>query len=235
MKNNWYKKLLCLAVFAIAMGFLEAAVVVYLRELYYPDGFHFPLNSISGHIAGVEIVREAATIIMLVCVGYLTGTTRLQRFAAFVFAFAVWDLVYYLGLYVWVGWPASLVDWDILFLIPVPWVAPVWAPCLIALLMVIGGLHVLLVSQRYEDFKISRKKWLVVWMGCSICLSTFMFDYLAAHPVSYWLDVLFGGGHAMEGLSYYVPHEFPAVLFSIGAFFFGAPIFYSMYQTLKLK
>jgi hypothetical protein len=37
------KTIIWLAVFSMAMGYLESAVVVYLRKLYYPDGFKFPL------------------------------------------------------------------------------------------------------------------------------------------------------------------------------------------------
>jgi hypothetical protein len=235
MKNNWYKTIVSLAVFAIAMGFLESAVVIYLRVLYYPDGFQFPLRAMSNALLRVEILREAATIIMLVSVGYVVGKTALQRFAAFVFAFAIWDIVYYLGLYVCIGWPLSLNDWDLLFLIPIPWVAPVWAPCVIALIMVIGSLHVLLVSQRDFTFRISGKKWLVMWMGCGICLCTFMCDYFIQHSTSYWLNVVFGNGKVAQGLSTYIPNTFPSFLFLIGTFFFAAPIFHSIYTHLKSK
>src|ERR1044072_1842951 len=131
--NSLPKTIAWISLFAISMGFLESSVVIYLRELYYPSGFQFPLQPIPMAIARVEFFRELATLIMLIGVGILSGKTRLQRFAYFVLAFGIWDLFYYLFLYLFIGWPQSLATWDILFLIPVPWVGPVWAPCLLCL------------------------------------------------------------------------------------------------------
>ncbi len=123
----------------IAVGYVEGAVVVYLRALYYPEGFHFPVLLISDRLAAVEIAREAASILLLSAAARLAGERFLERFGAFMVLFGVWDLVYYVVLAVLVGWPASLADWDILFLIPVPWVGPVWAPCLVSVVLVVAG------------------------------------------------------------------------------------------------
>ena len=42
-----------LLLYAVAMGYLEAAVVVYLRAIYYPEGFSFPLKPMDAGILGV--------------------------------------------------------------------------------------------------------------------------------------------------------------------------------------
>ena len=47
------------AVFAVAFGWVEAAVVVYLRALVYPDGFALPLRPIAPSIAVVELELPA--------------------------------------------------------------------------------------------------------------------------------------------------------------------------------
>ena len=86
-------------IFGIAMGFLEAAVVVYLREIYYPNGFEFPLvTNFVEKILAVDIVREFCTIVMLAVIGILAGKKFVQRFSHFLFTFAVWDIFYYVGL-----------------------------------------------------------------------------------------------------------------------------------------
>src|SRR5436190_14320204 len=98
MMSQLKKTILLLSLFSIAMGFMESAVVIYLRELYYPDGFKFPLVPIPPHIALVEFLREAATLIMLVIIGGIAGKNPTQRFCFFLFCFAVWDLFYYIFL-----------------------------------------------------------------------------------------------------------------------------------------
>jgi len=118
--NSLHKQLWWLIVFSVAMGFLEAAVVVYLRLHYYPNGFEFPLVPLEERIATVEILREAATLVMLIGVGVLAGKNLQQRVAFFLLAFAIWDLVYYVGLKLVLDWPSSWLAWDILFLIPAP-------------------------------------------------------------------------------------------------------------------
>src|SRR4030095_13106258 len=137
MMGSLRKTLLFLLLFSTAMGFLEAAVVIYLRKLYYPGGFDFPLVVIPRDVAVVELFREGATLIMLLAVGFLTGKTTAQRFCYFLFCFATWDIFYYVFLKVFLGWPESLLTWDILFLLPVPWVGPVLAPCLSSLTMIL--------------------------------------------------------------------------------------------------
>lgn len=122
-----------MSVFFMAMAYLESAVVVYLRALYYPEGFDFPLVPMDNTLVGTELGREAATILMLLAVPALVTRSALERFAWFCFGFGVWDIFYYVWLKVLLDWPSSLFSRDLLFLIPVPWVGPVWAPCVISL------------------------------------------------------------------------------------------------------
>src|SRR5690349_1048470 len=141
------RSLLWLTLFSIAMGFLESAVVIYLRALYYPHGFEFPLVLMPNTMAGVELLREAATIVMLVSIGIIAGRNTAQRFSFFIYSFAVWDIFYYIFLKVFVDWPPSFFTWDILFIIPVPWVGPVLAPCIISLTMIVLTLFVIIAAE----------------------------------------------------------------------------------------
>ena len=111
--------LILLGIFAIAMGFLEAIVVVYLRALYYPNGFNFPLTMFSQRLIEIEWVREIATVVMIITIAWVAGKNFLQRFSYFLYVFAVWDIFYYVALKVFLDWPASFLTWDLLFLIPV--------------------------------------------------------------------------------------------------------------------
>jgi hypothetical protein len=173
-----YKNLIWLALFSIAMGFLETSIVVYLRKLYYPQGFRFPLMPIPPDIALIEFLREAATIIMLVCAGILAGKNTSERFGFFVFSFAVWDIFYYVFLKLILGWPESLSTWDILFLIPIPWVGPVIAPCLVSLTMMLLTLVILVHSDRGYQTKLHLTEWLLLCCGSLLLIYSFCSDYL---------------------------------------------------------
>jgi hypothetical protein len=141
------RRLLFAGTFAAAFGFVEAAVVVYLRAaLGLAGGERLLLqdvdklsttmalaqNAASQSLMRVEVAREAATIVMLLSVAMLAARALRDRWAAFLWMFAIWDIVYYLGLWATVRWPASLLDVDVLFLIPVPWLAQVWFPVLVS-------------------------------------------------------------------------------------------------------
>ena len=146
-------------IFAIAMGYLEAAVVVYLRELYYPNGFYikekvgFPfikfglveeLKPFSKKLILTELGREAATIIMLVTLSLIAGNSIKSYIAYFLILFGIWDIFYYVFLKVILGWPESLSTTDVFFLIPVPWIGPVWLPVLLSLIIISIGLIILI-------------------------------------------------------------------------------------------
>ncbi len=134
-------KLIILAIFAAAFGFIESAVVTYLRvavgllspSTYQPVQI---LNGLEGHLFLIEFFREAATLVILICIAFLAVPHKRERVAAFLWSFAVWDIFYYFWLYVLIGWPWSLANTDVLFLIPVAWLAPVWFPLLVSILTI---------------------------------------------------------------------------------------------------
>jgi hypothetical protein len=130
-------------VFAAAMAYLEAAVVVYLqRALAITPDHLFPLrgSDVVGSLAAIEVGREFATLVMLAGIGVLAGRRWIDRLAWTAVAFGIWDIAYYGWLWVLVGWPHSPGTWDVLFLIPVPWAGPVWAPVVVSLALIGFGL-----------------------------------------------------------------------------------------------
>jgi hypothetical protein len=137
-----------LLLLGLAVGWFEAAVVVDLRALYYPAGFRFPVVLVIDRVIVVEVVREAASILLLAAAARLAGRFFLERFAAFMILFGTWDLLYYVFLKLILGWPEGLADWDILFLIPVPWLGPVWAPCVVSLALVAAGSYLYWTADR---------------------------------------------------------------------------------------
>lgn len=166
-----------LTLWATAFGVAEGAVVVYLRRLCYPDqpddGPLFPLRVVDPLILNVEKAREAGTLLMLVAVAMLAERRPLRRFAAFAFCFGVWDLVYYAFLHVALGWPASLMTWDVLFLIPLPWSAPVLAPVLVSLAL-IGGAVLLLRREEEAANPLRLGHWLAMIAGAALILGAFL-------------------------------------------------------------
>lgn len=132
------------AVFAVAMAYLESAVVVYLREaLGVGTGDVFPIDlesELSGRLGWIEVGREAATLVMIGGIGWVAGRSGLERLAWAAVVFGMWDIGYYFWLWVFSGWPESLLTWDLLFLIPAPWAGPVWAPMAVSLALVGFGL-----------------------------------------------------------------------------------------------
>lgn len=171
------RNLIWTSVFALAMGFLEAIVVVYLRRIYYPDGFNFPLALLSPGAIATEWLREAATIVMLLAVGILTGKNNLQRLLWFLFCFAVWDLFYYLGLKLLLDWPASLLTWDILFLIPVTWIGPVLAPVICSLTMIMMSVPLIILIDKGVPVSIKPVEWTLIFSGAILIFITFVADY----------------------------------------------------------
>jgi hypothetical protein len=177
------------------MGWFEAAVVVYLRELYYPEGFRFPVRIVWDAVIRVEVVREAASLLMLAAGARLAGSRFAERFAAFMILFGAWDLLYYAFLKLLLDWPASLGDWDVLFLIPLPWVGPVWAPCLVSCVLVGVGSYLYLTAERLRRF--GARDWAVAIAGGLLVIGSFLDE----------------GRAVVEGR---VPRDFPAGLFFAG-------------------
>ncbi len=138
-----YRTLLAVIIISIAMAALESAVVVYLRALFYPDGFTVALKLIDQRILLIEIAREGATLVMLIGIGGLAGINFKDRFAYFLLSFAVWDIFYYVWLKAFIDWPSSVLEWDILFLIPFTWLGPVLAPVICSVTMILLAIVIL--------------------------------------------------------------------------------------------
>src|SRR4051812_31183181 len=175
-KERW-KRWLAVVLFAIAMAWVEAAVVFYLRVIAgHMDPYQSrPVPDIPG-LARAEVLREAATMIMLGCVGWIAGKTWRTRVAYLLIAFGVWDIFYYVFLKVLTGWPRTLLDWDILFLIPLPWWGPVTTPMLVAGLMILFGT---LSLRRDPPLWPGRRSIAISATGIALLLWTFMYDAVA--------------------------------------------------------
>ena len=196
MQKDSIHRLMWLCIFGITMGFFEAAVVVYLRKIFYPEGFRFPIapwETMDQLIITVEVAREFMSIVMLAAVSVLAGRRRLERFFFFLCAFGVWDIFYYVFLYVILGWPASLTTWDLLFFIPLPWVGPVWAPVVISLLFIAGTVIFLRQEDMQRPMRFSSIDWLAFSMAALIFIVSFVYDGPAVmrgavpRPYLWWL------------------------------------------------
>ena len=169
-------KIIWAAIFSISMGFVEAAVVVYLRRIYYPGGFAFPLKPLTDSLIGIEVLRETATIFMLLSIAVLAGKRIWERFAYFLFCFGVWDIFYYVWLKVLLDWPSTIFDWDILFLMPMPWIGPVIAPVTISMLMILLGLFIIYSFYKGYDFRPTLISRILALIGTVFILFSFMHD-----------------------------------------------------------
>jgi hypothetical protein len=191
------KKVLLLIAFALAMGYLEAAVVVYLRAIFYPQGFTFPVKTIDLHYAAVELGREGATIVMLLAVAFIAEATRRGRLACFMILFGVWDLAYYFFLRVTLSWPESLLTWDLLFLIPVIWTGPVLAPMLVSVLLIATGLLYYTRRGASEAVAIPAVEWAVAMGGGFVVFLSFALNHGPVYggdmPVRFPWEVFIAG------------------------------------------
>lgn len=131
-------------IFAMAMGLLEAICVVYIRQIIFPPDGNITNIPITDFNFAVEAIREAMTIIMLTTTSILAAYNVRTRLAMFFLAFGTWDILYYIGLRLFLQWPTSIVDWDTLFLIPVSWYSPVLVPVLISLYFIFGSIFIIL-------------------------------------------------------------------------------------------
>jgi hypothetical protein len=189
-------------IFALAFGWIEASVVVYLRDIYAREaalqgggaleGLQVSMVALPARLTLLEVAREASTIVLLGAVAWLAGGRVRDRIGAFVMAFGVWDLTYYGGLKLLVGWPDSLSTWDILFLIPLPWVAPVWAPAAVAAIFTAAGSHLFWTPERERPYR---------WLDLGV---------LAAAALGTIAAFLFESGAALDRRA---PEHFPLWLF----------------------
>ncbi len=171
------RRLLWLGIFAFAMAAVESAVVVYLREVVYPQGVQVPLEMPPLQLVRIEVGREIATIVMLVAVGMLSGATGRERFAYFVYTFGLWDIFYYVWLKAILDWPDSILEWDVLFLVPVPWAGPVLAPVLISVALIGGAVLVLRYEELGKPVRLTRFFWLSESTIGFLLILTFLIDY----------------------------------------------------------
>ncbi len=181
---------------------VEAAVVIYLRQLLHVEGSNITLSGIPRGIFTVEIVREFTTLVMLISVGVLAGNRPLGRFGSFIIAFGVWDIFYYVFLSIFHGWPRSFLDWDLLFLIPVPWMAPVLAPVLVSCGLIFSGYWLLIREQQKKRIVVSLSDWIIEAVATVLILYSFTNNNSVSTPeVFSW--IIFLAGLAL-GVSYFV-------------------------------
>jgi hypothetical protein len=172
------KRFFFVVVFGIALAYIEAAVVVYLREIFHPAGFTFPLTEFGisplwKQLLLIEIGREAATLVVIFTASWLFGRNLQQRFAFFLTIFAVWDIFYYVWLKVLIDWPGSIMDWDILFLIPTVWAGPVVAPILISILLLVFAVIILYRSCGAEILTPTPIDWLIFILAALLVIASF--------------------------------------------------------------
>jgi len=223
---------LYVAIFAIAMAFLESAVVVYLRAIYYPDGFIFPLKLIEGRIAITELWREAATMVMLITIAVIISKRGIERFAWFIYAFAIWDIFYYIFLYLLLGWPPSILIWDILFLIPVTWTGPVLAPVINSLTMILLASIIVHYSSSKDRFRLKLIEWVLLIFGSCIVIYTYIEGYTRYMLMKFNINDLFSISPKKELMDYaamFIPIHFNWILFGVAEMLF----FLSIYQIIK--
>jgi hypothetical protein len=176
------RKLLWVGLFAIAMAYVESAVVVYIRRIYGISDLIIDIPPFDPVLAPIEVGRELATLIMLLAVGWAVGKSLQSRISYTFIIFGVWDIFYYIWLRLFIGWPISLFSPDILFLIPLPWWGPVIAPVLIACLMVAGGILTVISEDKGRKIRFSAFDWITLIAGVLIMLYSFMEDALSIMP-----------------------------------------------------
>tara|TARA_Y100000782_G_scaffold19126_1_gene19991 strand:- start:50 stop:691 length:642 start_codon:yes stop_codon:yes gene_type:complete len=201
-KLSALQKLLWLTLFGVGFAMVEAAVVIYLRQLLHVEGSNITLSGIPRGIFTVEIVREFTTLVMLISVGVLAGSRPMGRFGSFIIAFGVWDIFYYVFLSMFHGWPRSFLDWDLLFLIPVPWMAPVLAPVLVSCGLIFSGYWLLIREQQKKRIVVSLSDWIIEAVATVLILYSFTNNNSVSTPeVFSW--IIFLAGLAL-GVGYFV-------------------------------
>jgi hypothetical protein len=207
-----------LLLFGISFGYVEAAVVVYLRSIYKPLRQQFypdlppdepvPLLSIEDvqsagpdHLQRVriELGREIGTLIMLAAVALLAARNAQQWLAAFLIVFGAWDISFYAFLKVIIHWPQSLLTWDVLFLVPVPWIAPVLAPVLVSISMIAAGVIIFWSAERGSALRLGLSDWAFLFASGLILVLAFTWEFrnaMAGRPPVTFNWPLFALGEA---------------------------------------
>ena len=222
-KSDWDRWWM-VVIYATAMAWVESAVVFYLRSMidriepYQPNPF-----PIIGGFAAVELPREFATLVMLFAVGMLAGRTWRARFGYALIAFGVWDIFYYVFLKLICGWPNTLLDWDILFLLPLPWWGPVLAPVLISLMMILWGTLASQFGRPAAPILSNWRPWILNFLGVGLALYVFMADTIAVSP------------HGLEAIRIMLPENFNWTLFSVALLFMGMPLLKLLWERMAQR
>jgi hypothetical protein len=193
--RRFVRAVVALVLFGTAFGYVEAAVVVYLRVSYEPlhQRLHpdraandlFPIIRLDqldtagpeyGERLLVEIGREAATIIMLAAIALAVARNAREWLAAFMLAFGIWDILFYVFLRIQIGWPTSFLEWDLLFLLPVPWVGPVLAPLIVAISMTVAGVAILWRESIGTPMRLAVCHWAAIFSGAILIVLAFCWD-----------------------------------------------------------
>ncbi len=240
LSNRIKTRLTFLIIFGIAMGFLEATVVEYLRQLYYPEGFAFPLTFMALERISLEYLREISTVVMLVSIGIVVGNTFYERLAYFLFCFGIWDIFYYVWLKVLLNWPTSLLTWDILFLIPVVWVGPILAPVICSITMILIAGCILFFHQKSYSIKINLFEWILLFIGAFIIFSTFIWDYtniIVRGGFISRLMTLTTDPDFQREISSYIPTSYKWPFFALGEMLvlYALALFCKRTRSTKLK
>jgi len=228
------KRFIPAAIFGIAFGFLEAIVVVYLRAIYYPNGFRFPLSLLDPQMLKVEIVREICTIIMLASIGWILGKTKGERFSFFIFVFGVWDIFYYVALKLFLDWPQSISEWDVLFLIPITWIGPVLAPVICSIGMILIALIYVYLQEKNFQIKFNAIQIILITLGVFIIIYTFIYDFLNLfneHNFWSYFPNITEKKEFWDVIQSYVPQKFNWLLFFVGCLLVGANYLYSFLKA----
>jgi len=163
--------------YAVAMAYVESAVVVYLRAaLGVPTGTIFPidLSPAAMPFGWIEVGREAATLVMIGAVAWIVGRSPLERLAWAGVVFGVWDIGYYAWLWVFSGWPPSVGTWDLLFLLPAPWAGPVWAPIAVSAALIGFGLACAGRLRSGGSVRFDRRHLGALLLGGAIVIASFL-------------------------------------------------------------
>ncbi|HZV13107.1 MAG TPA: hypothetical protein VFA55_07815 [Candidatus Kapabacteria bacterium] len=209
------RSVVAVALFVLGFSFIESCVVAYLQKAFFQGTTNvFPLRLIDMRYLKIEIVREAATIIVLTAAALMLEKGKWRVFWMFSVLFAAWDILYYIWLHVLTGWPASLFDWDVLFLIPFPWLAPVLAPVLVALLLVLSGV-LMLKGPRNAALGIYGVSSGVIGVG--LIIWSFISDSFV---------ILYKGTEALTG---FTPQDFHWLVYTLGILFCIAPVVSKMF------
>jgi hypothetical protein len=224
MEAREKRNLVLIGIFSAAFAFVEAMIVYYLRKLYYPDNSLFPLNiDIPSKVIYLEWVREFFTIVMLLVVALLVGKKFKDKFAYFIYGFAVWDIFYYIWLKVTLNWPSYLIEWDVLFLIPIIWISPWFVPVLISLGLI--AYAVLLLN--YPKTKVTRKEFIIVLISGAVFVISFIKDYtlmIFKHKGTQ--------AELIEKIGSFIPTSYCWTLFILGFIFLGYA-FYSFFRRAR--